>query len=300
MKILLVGDPHVVVDELADAQVLLDLVKASAIKHSVDYVVFLGDQHHNHGVVRIEVMDFWSRNLEQLSDFKTIMLVGNHDRSLDTSTPETINGIRFIPWVATTQDFLDAVDQDTTKIICHQTFDGAKYDNGMFAPDGVPPSKVWADKIVSGHIHTPSKFSHVWYPGAPRWRTQSDVNVDRAIHVVDEDLDIVASIPTVGHCRALYRIQDIEGVQCDELTIQQPASVSVVVQGHQSYVTTKTAYWSEKGYSVVPIVVGMAKTEIKESEGIHVALQKHVSGFKPKYGTPWKTLQSMVAERIKL
>jgi len=39
-------------------------------------------------------------------------------------------------------------------LFCHQTFDGAKFENGFYAPDGFDFSGIKYEKIISGHIHT--------------------------------------------------------------------------------------------------------------------------------------------------
>src|SRR6185369_11497831 len=138
-------------------------------------------------------LELWSKWLETKGKQKIWFLVGNHDRSHDTNItgntlryasptvtvvdePMTLgNGLVFMPWYAKPQDFIKAAGNYTT-LICHQTLQGAKYENGFPAADGVPAEMVPAKTIISGHIHTPQMFGKVWYPGAPRWRIATDAN----------------------------------------------------------------------------------------------------------------------------
>ena len=85
MKILLVGDMHVTVEEIDDCQSLINGLLSLERMHNPDCIVFLGDQHHNHALVRVEVTDFWLRNLPRFQK-PVFMLLGNHDRSNDAST----------------------------------------------------------------------------------------------------------------------------------------------------------------------------------------------------------------------
>src|SRR5882757_792955 len=75
---------HVTVEELADSQALIDYILQLADEHNPEHIVFLGDQHHNHAVVRVEVLDFWVQNLKKFKH-PVIMLIGNHDMSHDAS-----------------------------------------------------------------------------------------------------------------------------------------------------------------------------------------------------------------------
>lgn len=315
MRFLLVGDPHVTVEELNDSQALLDLILAVSKEQKPDYLVFLGDQHHNHSVIRVEVLDFWSKNLARFGEQKIVMLVGNHDRSHDVSLnahglryagsnvtivsePVTIEGVRYVPWMH--EGFLEAT-ADSKVVVCHQTFQGSKYENGFYAPDGVESDKMDANVVISGHIHTPQEFGKVWYPGAPRWRIATDANVDRAIWLVDIQNDqIVSRTPftTRGHCKALYHFEDRGDPDIKYPEVVMPARVTVNVYGTPEYIKEKKTAWEGLGCRVATFPTQEARHAVRESEGITKALQRHVEAFKPRYGTPAEVLKKMVAERI--
>jgi DNA repair exonuclease SbcCD nuclease subunit len=323
VKLLLIGDPHVTVEELSDCQALLDLVIGTARQHHPDYVVFLGDLHHGHAVVRVEVMDFWKRNLAVLGQDgqKSILLVGNHDRpnnvnlKMDAlayesptthvvSEPEAIGDVRFIPWTHSNEEFIAACG-DAKVIFAHQEFKGGRFDNGMWIPNGVDPDSIPATAIVSGHIHRPAQFGKTWYPGSPRWRTASDANVDRAIWLVEVaggDVKCNASgfIPTRGICRALYHIEDVESIGSDKPSIIQPARVTVNIRGSVDYVNARKAFWAGQGASVATFPTQETVRDVRESDGLPRAIQKHLAQYKPKYGTPAEVLAKMVQERVQL
>jgi len=217
MKILRVGDPHVMVSNLKDSQALMNFVIETAKKEKVDRVEFLGDQFHTHAVVRVEVLDFWRRSFERLSseEIVTFALVGNHDQpgsrekeqvmnSLDVlsnigyvtiiNKPIERNGIAYIPYMSDKDAFLKASAElhkngATKLLIAHQTFTGATYENGFYAEDGIEPELVHQDKIISGHIHKQQQLGKCFYPGTPKWDTMSDANEDKGIWIFEHNED---------------------------------------------------------------------------------------------------------------
>lgn len=326
VRVLLIGDPHVTVEELADCQRLLDYVEKVASEAKPTAIVFLGDQHHNHAVIRVEVLDLWYKWLGKMTfehEQRVIMLVGNHDRSHDTaiagntlrynnvakivSEPFDITeNVRLVPWCAKPEDFVRMAGNATT-VICHQTLQGAHYENGFPATDGVGAELLPAKHVISGHIHTPQKFGKVWYPGAPRWRTLSDANISRAIWSVDFDASgaMVAAkeFTTVGVCTALYTIDDREGDQESAPGgFAQPCRAIVNIFGSPGYVEARTKFWrtAQPGCRINPFPTRESKHVIRESDGVPVALKRHVETYQSRYGTSTAVLQKMVAERVRL
>jgi DNA repair exonuclease SbcCD nuclease subunit len=203
IKVLLVGDMHVVPEELQDCQKVIDAIRDTVvwgIKNSkIDTAVFMGDQHHTHAVVRLEVLSFWREALLELGKLcKVVLLKGNHDAPADINSrihvleayeglpnvvvidkATTIDGIDFVPYMPA-QAFVETVkDLKAPTLICHQTFQGAQYENGFFAHDGIELSLTPHKHVFSGHIHTPQSWDKLIYVGSPRWRTVSDANVNR-------------------------------------------------------------------------------------------------------------------------
>jgi hypothetical protein len=265
-------------------------------------------------------LDFWKRNLEALAAMgqKSILLVGNHDMPHDAglkmhglayasdmctvvATPTTIDGIKFLPWMPTHEEFVAGAGTSNV-VICHAEFQGSKYDSGMFAPNGIDPESFPAHTIISGHIHKPASFGKVWHPGAPRWRTASDANTDRAIWLIEvgSELGITSKteIYTRGFCKALYHIEDIEGVDHPTPEIVQPARVTVNVRGSAEYVNARKGMWGASVCSVATFPTKVTTQAVKESDGIATALMRHLESHTPKHGTPLEVLKKMVQERI--
>lgn len=329
MKLLLIGDPHATVEELDDCQRLIDLICEVIPKEQPDLVVFLGDQHHNHAVVRVEIIDFWRRAYWRIRDMlhkqnpasEIWCLVGNHDRPGDSSVeahamqayedlvfPVTQHvrhesGILFLSYDHDPENFVNTCNlyPDFKTLICHQTFDGGRYENGFYAKDGIQVDKIPQPHIISGHIHTPQKFGKVWYPGAPRWRTSSDANVDRHIWAVTFEKGWpvkYVDYATEGYCRKLVEVEDHEGQSEPEFLIKQPVLVTVSVYGSREYVDQKRVRWKQLGYRVRSCIQESATPRVRESDGISVAMQKFVAGYRPKHGTSLETLQKLVGERV--
>jgi DNA repair exonuclease SbcCD nuclease subunit len=322
--ILTIGDPHVTVEEIPDCERLIDCVIQAGRDCRPDIILFLGDLFHTHALVRIEVMEFWRRSFKRLweafPEADIYAMVGNHDRSHDMSvkgcaiqaTPlvhvvdepiEARPGVWFAPWYPTAKDFLSALTPGDV-LFCHQTFDGSKYENGFWAPDGIDPNLVPFQIVISGHIHTPQEFGRVWYPGAPRWRSATDANVERAIWAVKiEDGDVVSRKPynTADFCRVLVHVMDVQGsidVVIPDLIDSPRTSVRVDIHGSPEYIATAREYWDPRGARIATFPVLPAAPAVRESEGIAVALQKFVDNWQPRYGTPPEALKRLVQERI--
>ena len=325
LRVLLIGDPHVTVEELEDCRRLLELVDKVAVEEKPAVICFLGDQHHNHAVIRVEVLEFWAKWLLERKSwyFPTWMLVGNHDRSHDASVPgntlryenentkatiidrpKDSGPLRFLPWYAKPDDFVAAAG-DAKVLICHQTIQGARYENGFPAQDGVPEAAVPAHTIISGHIHTPQDFGKTWYPGAPRWRIASDANVPRHIWSVDfhpETGKVMdrRAFPTEGVCRARYHFEVREGSDAEVPPVSDPSMVTIALHGSPEFCEQRGAFYRGFGWKVLPFPTRERRHEVRESDGVGVALRKHVETYQPKFGTPPDVLKKLVAERVSL
>jgi DNA repair exonuclease SbcCD nuclease subunit len=328
---LLVGDPHVVVDELYDAEALLQLILKLVAAARYNGVVFLGDLHHNHSNVRVEVMQFWRKAFSEIrakslaSDLTVHALVGNHDRPADAnSTAHALQayqdlvtavddpmwltpGVIMLPYYHDPLKFIGAcigyVGAET--LVCHQTFAAAKYENGFYAPDGVDPKDIPQEQVISGHIHTPQEFGKVWYPGAPRWRISTDANVYRALQAVtfDEDGKLTSrcAFSTDTYCRKLIDLTFEEGKDQTMPELNGPAAISISLCGSPEWVEGSRKYWeSSPNVTTRSFPTRERNAVVRESQGISKALEVFVEGFQVKNGTPVETIKAMVAERVRL
>lgn len=314
MRILFVGDAHVTADELEDSQRLIDYIAYVANETGPDEICFLGDQHHNHSLLRVEVLHFWRKALEKLPGSIT-MLVGNHDRPHDRNylghgliayekeahvidQVLRLGSVVYVPWMPNDQFVETVKGLFGDLLICHQTFNGAKYDNGMYAPDGVDVEVVKNfKKVVSGHIHKPQSFANIEYVGSPRWRTLGDANQKRNLMVYNSETGSAQYFPMEGTCEAIYVHDDVEGVDQVPLRLMQPYRLFVNVRGSQEYIDRRLPHWT-KNANVATFPTRTAKYEVRESMGVNAALAKHLEHFVPPNGTDLTLLHKMIAERI--
>lgn len=335
MRLLLVGDPHVTVDDLDDAQKLIGGIVEVCQEENPDAVVILGDLHHNHALVRVEVMDFWRKAFLQLAPAlrlgnNVFLLVGNHDRPNDLSTPahalsgysdalvkvidkpQTIGqDIWLLPYMSN-EAFVEAVLKlpKPKMLICHQTFDGSTYDNGFYAPDGIDPALVGVPVIVSGHIHTAQIVNwsggYIDYIGSPRWRIASDANVEKNIVIWDTDAQTCKAFATAKWCSPMGHAQIPAGV--DVRSVKVPfsdnprARISIEATGPKASLEALVASIKDvyPRARVRPVPTDRAATVagVVESQGIGKALDRYMRAYVPKHGTDPGVLREMVTKHL--
>jgi DNA repair exonuclease SbcCD nuclease subunit len=322
-RYLFVGDPHITPNDLDDAEALAGLVIDTAVQAGAD-IVLLGDLYHTHGVVYATVQLFWWTFFENCkkAGVRVIAIKGNHDAdnvvgSRVTSLlthyyqgecvlyqPHVENGLLFCPY--TTGDQLVKWSEEHPEcgtLVCHQTFDGSRYENGFFAGDGVDPNLIKQKAIISGHIHTPQEFFKVSYIGAPRWRTLGDANVDRAIWILDFDasgnLMKRTPIDTGTVCRRIIQVEDTPARPFD--VNARPAAKDVLhveIRGSQAWIDERKPLF--EGWARVRGVKtdSRVQVKVKESEGVGVAFEKYANVFQPRHGTDRDILKQMVKDRL--
>lgn len=216
MKILRVGDPHVKVTNIDEWDLLICFIAETALKHKVDRIELLGDLFHTHAVLRLEVLEFWKHSLDHLSDIcELVVLVGNHDMSGDynssnsaldifslirkknlhiVNTARVLGVYGYVPYIHDNAKFIEIanglVSYGAKVLISHTTYNGSKFESGIFAPDGVDPEVLNFDTLISGHIHSRQRFrtnkgQEVIYPGTARWDTDSDANQPKGLWLVE-------------------------------------------------------------------------------------------------------------------
>ncbi len=322
MKMLIVGDPHATPDSIDEMERLMDFVIKTALEQKVNMVVLTGDQYHTHSIIHLSVQAFWSRTFKKMEKLGllTVALVGNHDRSGNHShsyesamsvhednvrvvnAPQTISGILFIPYIHDGEYFVklcNGVPHRKT-VICHQTFDGSKYENGFYAKEGIDASLIPQTQIISGHIHAPQELGKVWYVGAPRWRTVSDANTERAIWLVEHDATgtILNRTPfdTSKVCTPIWNVTDSPESQ----VVWVPAGkVTVDIHGPVDYINERVKHFTELGYRIRTFPEKNFTSEVKESEGVSIAFTRFIQGYVPKNGTPQDKLLKLTKERVK-
>jgi len=325
---LLVGDVHATPDELEDCEKLLLLVQESSYKE--DYVIFMGDQYNTHDVVNTRCIEFWRRWFAKLQEYgtKVIALRGNHDQVNPTAPyphsllvhPEImvvdgpmllpLPGCAAMPYFASNEEFVVEANKlhkqhpSIHTLFCHQTFQGASYENGFYAKDAVELSEVTIPSLISGHIHTPQKIGKATYVGAPRWRTRSDANIDRFIYHVkstDEKLEFGTSVPTSTVCRKLWSVHDKPDQPLEVgLYDRNKDKLYVDVFGPtEKYVRDRElTIKAEFGAVTRGFPIRTKRDAVSEIDGIEVAFSKFANRFRPPNGTPLSLLNSMLESRL--
>jgi predicted phosphodiesterase len=205
MKILLIGDPHLKINNFQQGLDFLRWIEAVAAKYQPQVVCNLGDTFDTHAVVRSELLKEFKDHVERILAHtnKYWYVLGNHDmfkpndakyhalQSFEISGMEVFDqvtdlgilGITIVPYVHKFEDF----PLETQKIcITHNTFIGADY--GFKREDaGINADKVSADLIISGHIHKRQSFGKVIYPGTPYAHNANDVDEIKGVLLFDTE-----------------------------------------------------------------------------------------------------------------
>lgn len=330
-RVLVVGDMHAVPDELEDCSKLAQFIIETAEKEEIKEVWFTGDQHHTHAVVRLEVMHWWKVCFKALKQrgLKVVCLVGNHDQAspgssvhammaydgiLVVDTPAVRHGVLMLPYMHTQDEFvaacrkhgpsLDEHDdpvEGLPTVFCHQTFDGSTYENGFLASDGFDPNLIPQELIVSGHIHSGQEFGKVWYVGAPRWRTLTDANTERAIWALTfEGGHLTSRTPysTGEVCRQIKHVDDTP-----ENPVQLPLDLRhqwrVDIRGSADWCQARKTELAASGARVRTFPTQVSTLgKVRESDGIGRAFKSYMEAYQPKYGTEMVVLQSMAVARL--
>jgi hypothetical protein len=223
MKWLLVGDPHGRAQDIGELRLLTKFLLSTARAECCTGIRILGDLGHTFSVVHVDVLAEWARFCEEAAHDETSLefLTGNHDYAGQEGGNDFLKAFDWAATVFRSRDGatkwgsayympfyrdIKKFEEDCLKIpagsllYCHQSFNGAKFENGFYDPSGADPKCVaHLSQVVSGHVHTRQSFANIWYPGSPRHLSFSDAGEDKCVFVVepcDNKLSIVKEIPT--------------------------------------------------------------------------------------------------------
>ena len=269
MRLLLVGDPHAVVAEIADCERLIDCVCDAVREGEADAVVFMGDLYHQHAIVHLSVFGFWKRAFQRIQEAGAMVysLVGNHDQAqaggeehaleahrqdicvIDSPTM-ICDGVGAIPYCHGQEEFdrsfaalLDkAGERGVGLCLTHQSFQGARFEAGFYDPSGLMPPGC---QIISGHIHSPQTTGNVRYIGAPRWRTLADAGVDERHLLLLEQGQVIREFPTSAFCRPI-RVFHVKE-QSDLAKLPEGDGWRVEIEGNAALVAEAEKLCATKG-----------------------------------------------------
>ncbi len=314
---LFIGDVHARPEELEDCLKLKKLILETIVATApIEEVWFLGDMHHSHAWVHLDVVEFWQTFVKDILDLgkKVIMIAGNHDMAPSGRTslltmPREVqryhiavsshtSKLTIVPYGRNPTDF----GAGSKTMIAHHTFNGVKFENGFYAKDGYNPDDVHPDinLVISGHIHEPQKFGRVWYLGSPRWLTISDAGSDRFIYylVFDQkgNLKGEAKVPTDSHCSRIERYDDTQEDPVDPVNLNPNWRYYFDIRGPRWWVTERADVLSKHG-KVRCFFDEAVVAKVSEKEGIGRAYHKYMEKFESPHGTDIKTLSDLSIKR---
>ena len=171
IKILRVGDPHVTISNLKESQDLIDFIIKTAIKNEVVIIEFLGDLFHTHSVMRMEVVDFWSKNFHRMcnSGLKVVALSGNHDKTGSKEKEQTMSALDVFKNYRTKQDDLRIISKYGEKDIFSMPIGHIPYtsDESLFIEIANDPKlqieNMVAKLFTKGLLRTRNKNRDVYF-----------------------------------------------------------------------------------------------------------------------------------------
>lgn len=324
---LYVGDPHVQVNNLKDCKKLLKFIVSQVEENNVHAVVFMGDLFHTHAVIRAEVLNFWNEAFKKIQKkCDVIALCGNHDMILGNSEHSGLNSlsvfrenftdkisivdkpyvsknIGYLPYFEDTEQFLNAAKElykqgATECLVAHQTFTGAQYENGFYAPDGIDPELVPQKHIISGHIHKQQKVGKCQYIGTPKWDTMSDANEDKGIwifeHAADGSVLNQKFISTKEVVTPIYKHVIKEGM--DEPVLVESAKNYIEFHGKSSWIKKmKQKYKGRAQIRAKPVDRKIVALEKNKALNLYEFLS---SSFEPTKGVKKEDIANYLKEII--
>jgi DNA repair exonuclease SbcCD nuclease subunit len=209
MKTLVIGDSHLKLSILEDARFYIAQLLRLIQEGNYAQVILLGDQFDTFAVVRSEVLSLWTKFFREASQFATVIaLVGNHDMAgadgganpmepfnlyenvWIVSAPNSVSlrGVYFIPFIRDNKKF----EEECLRIpagavlVCHQSFDGARFENGFYDPHGADPKCVaHLAAVISGHVHLEQAWANIWYPGTPFQQSFGESDSEKRVFTLD-------------------------------------------------------------------------------------------------------------------
>jgi DNA repair exonuclease SbcCD nuclease subunit len=223
-KWLLVGDPHARAQDISEIRLLWRFMIQQAKANDCQGIRILGDLGHTFSIVHVDVLTEWTYFCEAAveENIQLEFLVGNHDFAGQDGGNDFLKAFG---WAATVMRFREPVklgeayympfyrdiklfEEHCRKIpsgsllYCHQSFNGAKFENGFYDPHGADPEcAAHLEQVVSGHVHVRQAFANIWYPGSPRHLSFADVGERKVVYVVeqvDNKLRIIKELQTPG------------------------------------------------------------------------------------------------------
>jgi DNA repair exonuclease SbcCD nuclease subunit len=312
-KILRIGDMHCQINNLEESHRILRYAIQLQKEHDIDAIEFLGDQFHNHAILRLEVLTFWEEWVRKLElAFKQVtFIVGNHDICGDKETELAMNsnliftqharvvsqpieskGILYCPYTSKNEQFLSWCQNSKAKtLICHQMF---KDDTQFWTKDYIDAEILPFTKIICGHYHTQSHLGKVFYQGSPRWLTMDDCNQNKSIvlyeHAQDGSIVNTQEFDMDGICQKItsYIINEGDVIP----TISKKDRNYIELRGSSSWANTiKKKLFGLGSIKIIPTDTVILSNEKKKVYSLSEYLEK---SFQPIAGVSRQEIEEVL------
>jgi hypothetical protein len=201
------------------------------------------------------------RHLEKTSKLKII------------AEPTKIGPFAYMPYIHDNKEFISEAnllaEKGATFLVSHNTYEGSKYDNGMYAPDGVDSDLLHSGfvSLLSGHVHTKQTFGRVIYPGTARWASASDANKPKGISVfthAEHDGSILSEefVSTETVCVPIVRLEYREGFELP--VFPERGKIQVELIGSSDWIT-KTKLELKGDISITTKITDSKKSRERKS-----------------------------------
>jgi len=268
MKALVIGDSHLKMSIFEEARSFIDQLLSLVSANKYDCVILLGDQFNDFAVVRSEIMSLWTEFFRKASQHsRVIAIVGNHDlagaeggtnpmeafkfySNVDViDSLVSIGDIYFMPFKRDNAEF-ESLCRDIptgSLLFCHQSFNGAQFENGFYDPHGVEVDCVsHLAGVISGHVHKEQKFANIWYPGTPFQHTFGDAGEPKFIYELEVNSDCYQVLNKISLDMSEYHVVTAANVtelrhQVKSLKPNNKWKVKFVAQGSPSEIGE---FWS--------------------------------------------------------
>lgn len=194
--------------------------------------------------------------------------------------------IAYIPHISGAENFLQSArnlkacdtNNKASHVVCHQTFLGATYENGIFAEDGIDINEVPFDHIISGHIHKTQiikkkTVGECFYPGTARYMKSTDANTKKGIYIF-EDEKVIEFVSTEGVVTPMYTITLNEPEEVPELNPR--AKTVLELHGSSQWISKiKKAYKNKASIRSFPTDRKASKVDASKLETV----EDYADGF---------------------
>jgi hypothetical protein len=139
--------------------------------------------------------------------------------------------------------------------------------------------------------------------GAPRWRTASDANIERFLHLYKSGpagtLELIEKIPTGTHCRKILQATVYEDGTYEGRTDASDNDIlQVDIVGSKEFCDRKKLDLASPMVKVRTFPTVHKTVKVKESDGIDKAFSKFVATFCSSRNLDLQAVQALVSERL--